>query len=104
MFFAAMALIAAAPSTPARAADAKNGEALARQWCAGCHVVDDKATGARTDMTPSFPSIARRPQFSDAELRAWLRTPHPNMPNFDLSRATVEDLVAYIQSLAAPGR
>jgi mono/diheme cytochrome c family protein len=85
---------------PADAADVAQGEALARQWCASCHVVGTADAGVRPDAPPSFVGIARRPETSESSLRAWLGTPHPNMPSFDLSRSAVEDLTAYIKSLA----
>ena len=97
-------LLAAVPLADAVAADSAAGGALARQWCAGCHVVTPGATGPRQDMAPSFETIARTGKRTDDELRAWLRTSHPNMPNFDLSRVSVEDLVAYIRSLATQTR
>jgi mono/diheme cytochrome c family protein len=86
----------------AHAADADRGRALARQWCASCHAIDAAAT--TRDTPPSFVVIARRPGVSEASLRAWLLAPHPSMPDFELSRATIEDLVAYIRSLGPPGR
>jgi mono/diheme cytochrome c family protein len=90
--------LSAAPAAQSHAADAANGQALARQWCAGCHAVAADAT-ARSDATPSFSNIARRPNTSEDSLRAWLGAPHPNMPNFELSRAALADLTAYILSL-----
>jgi mono/diheme cytochrome c family protein len=80
------------------AADAANGEKLARQWCSGCHAVTADAT-VRSDAPPSFVSIARRPATSEDSLRAWLSAPHPSMPDFELSRAALADLTAYILSL-----
>jgi mono/diheme cytochrome c family protein len=91
------ALLAAAPAA-AQAADAARGQALARQWCASCHTVD--AGGTATDVPPSFAAVARRRGMDADHLRGWLASPHPNMPNFELSRAAIEDLSAYILSLA----
>ena len=85
----------------AQAADIANGEALARRWCAGCHVID-KAAAAR-DVPPNFVTIAQRPAMSENALLGWLNAPHPGMPNFDLSRAELSDLVGYIRSLAPRG-
>jgi mono/diheme cytochrome c family protein len=85
----------------AQAADAVHGEALARQWCAGCHTVGAAEAPTR-DVPPSFASIARRPVATEDALRAWLNAPHPNMPDFELSRANIADLAAYIRSLAPP--
>jgi mono/diheme cytochrome c family protein len=93
--------LAVAAGRPAEAADAARGEALAKQWCASCHAID---AHVRADSPPDFVSVARRPETSESSLRAWLGAPHPSMPNFDLSRADIEDLVAYIRSLAPPRR
>jgi mono/diheme cytochrome c family protein len=87
------------PLAPSLAADAGHGEALARQWCAGCHAVGAEAA-IRSDTPPSFAAIARRPGTSEDTLRAWLGTPHPNMPDFELSRTALADLTAYILSLS----
>jgi mono/diheme cytochrome c family protein len=85
----------------AHAADADHGHALARQWCASCHAIDATAPTTR-DTPPAFVVIAHRPGVSESSLRAWLVAPHPNMPNFELSREAIDDLVAYIRSLAPP--
>lgn len=98
----AIAATATLPFAPmAHAADAAHGHALARQWCASCHAIDAAATTTR-DLPPSFAAVARRPGVSESSLRAWLVSPHPNMPNFELSRDAIDDLVAYIRSLAPP--
>ena len=85
----------------AQAADAAHGELLARQWCAGCHAVGAAEAPTR-DVQPSFVSIARRPVTTEDALRSWLNAPHPNMPDFELSRNNIADLAAYIRSLAPP--
>ena len=94
---AAVAAALALLPLSARAADIEQGHALARQWCAACHAVEP---GAKTtsDIPPSFVSIARRKDVTASSLRAWLNAPHPNMPNFELSRAAIDDLIAYIRS------
>jgi mono/diheme cytochrome c family protein len=83
----------------ARGADVDHGRELANQWCANCHAV---APGAKrtNDQVPSFAEIAKRKGMTADHLRAWLQTPHPNMPNFDLARQSIEDLIAYLRSLA----
>ena len=99
IFAACAAVVLLALPGLGMAADATKGEALARQWCTGCHVID--ARGSGTDAAPSFPAIARDPARGDANrLTAWLSTSHPNMPNFNLTREAIADLVAYIGTLA----
>jgi len=85
-------------AAPALAADADNGERLARRWCASCHVV---AADQRrpTGEAPPFASIAKKPDFNAAQLALFLLEPHPKMPNMQLSRSEAADLAAYIATL-----
>lgn len=83
------------------AGNAEAGWQLARQWCSGCHVVD--STGRGTDVAPPFGTIAQQ-RGNRQWVRAWLQSPHPAMPNLHLSRGEIDDIVAYLDSLAAPKR
>lgn len=95
---ATMLTIGAATALPAAAAgDAAEGLALARQWCAACHLVE--AGGSTTEGAPPFAAVADRPGVTADSLRAWLAHPHPPMPDLALTRAEIEALVAYIASL-----
>jgi mono/diheme cytochrome c family protein len=85
-------------TTPALAADPDNGERLARQWCASCHLVAANQSGP-TSEAPPFAAIARRPGFEAAKIAAFLRDPHPKMPNMNISRTEAADLAAYIATL-----
>jgi cytochrome c len=76
------------------------GWRLARQWCAGCHIVDMSGHGAA--YAPSFPTIAQERGKDQRWLRAWLISPHPPMPNMSLSRGEIDDVIAYLESLAKP--
>jgi len=91
----AMVIIAA----PALAADARNGERLARRWCEPCHVVaaDQREV---TGEAPPFASIATRPSFDAARIAMFLLDPHPKMPDMSLTRNEAADLAAYIATLA----
>ena len=94
----ALAVVALSPGAEA-AGNAENGQALARQWCVSCHVVArGDPRGVATDVAPAFPSLRTR---TEDELRAFLVAPHPPMPNFNLPREQIEDLVAYIRSIPA---
>jgi mono/diheme cytochrome c family protein len=96
----APARLAAAPTVTGQLAsgDRVMGEKLAQEWCSGCHAVDDKATQAR-DAVPSFFSIAMMPSTTSTSLHAWLQTSHPRMPNWELTRAQIDDVTAYILSM-----
>ena len=82
------------------AGDLERGHALARTWCANCHTVD--ANGPAKDTAPSFASIAARGRPDQLEARAFLNAPHPPMPDFGLARSQIDDIVAYLASLAPP--
>lgn len=95
---ATLALLLAWLSPIAARADAATGERLARQWCVNCHVIDD--SGPATTLPqgpPSFRIIAGH--LDPAQMHAFLTHPHGAMPDLALSRAEIEDLMAYIQSL-----
>ena len=78
-------------------ADAANGERLARQWCANCHVIDAAGPSATiTQGPPSFRTAAGH--LNPGELRTWLTHPHGAMPDLSLTRAEIDDLIAYIES------
>lgn len=77
--------------------DREAGWHLAARWCSHCHLID--AAGHGTDVAPAFPAIAREHRGDKRWLRAWLSAPHPPMPNLNLSRGEIDDLVAYLESL-----
>jgi mono/diheme cytochrome c family protein len=89
-----MAMIA----RPVLAADAFNGERLARRWCEPCHVVAADQRGV-TGEAPPFSSVATRPGF-DARIATFLLDPHPKMADMSLTRVEAADLAAYIAKLA----
>lgn len=80
--------------------DAIRGAALAESWCQSCHIIDQRGTGRTVDPAPPFPLIASDPKKTPAYLQRWLSTSHPQMPDFNLGRREIEDLIAYIRTLA----
>ena len=83
------------------AGDAMRGESLAESWCVTCHVIDNKGTGRTVDLAPPFVRVANDPKKTPGALKQWLARSHPQMPNFNLGRREIDDLVAYIQTLKA---
>lgn len=78
-------------------ADARKGETLAKRWCATCHIVSsDQQRG--TTQSPPFSAIANKPGFDEATLAFFLLTPHPRMPDMNLTRNEAADLAAYIKT------
>ena len=81
----------------ALAADAANGERLAKRWCAACHVVATDQKSGNTQVAP-FSAVAKVPGFDTAKLALYLLLPHPKMPDMNLTRSEAADLTAYIVS------
>lgn len=98
--FAASALVAllAASSTSWAEGSADAGKRLAQQWCASCHQVEPG--GAAKDSAPPFASLGVEKGKDPGWIRAWLANPHPPMQGINLSRQQIDDIVAYLQSLA----
>lgn len=90
-----LSVIAVAALTNAAAADAANGEKLARRWCADCHVVARDQKQGNTQAAP-FSAMAKKPGFDAAKLALYLLLPHPKMPDMSLSRSEAADLAVYI--------
>lgn len=79
----------------ASAADAQQGQVMAKRWCATCHVVGtDQASGGT--QAPPFAEIAKKPGLTAASIALFLLRPHPPMPDMNLSRNEAADLAAYI--------
>jgi len=93
---AALAAVCLAPL--AARGDAASGERLARQWCVNCHVVNGGPLGATLpEGPPSFRTAAGH--LNPGQMRAFLSHPHGAMPDLALTRAEIDDLIAYIDTL-----
>lgn len=73
------------------------GQAVARTWCADCHAMPGGAPAA-SDAGPSFAALADSPLDANGLLGA-LADPHPAMPDPGLSRAQIDAVWAWIESL-----
>jgi cytochrome c len=92
-----MFLLEVAAGHSARA-DAARGGVLARQWCASCHVIDAGSAGPVPQGPPNFRTVARSGMTAE-QLRAFLSHPHGAMPDLSLTRAEIDDLIGYIDTL-----
>jgi len=90
-----LSFIAVTALTNAAAADAANGEKLARRWCADCHVVARDQQQGNTQAAP-FSAIAKTRGLDAGKLALYLLLPHPKMPDMNLSRREAADLAVYI--------
>jgi mono/diheme cytochrome c family protein len=92
-----VALTALLVGPPAQATgDPALGGALAQRWCAECHVTRANAAGPVPQGPPTFADMARK-RTPDA-LRSFLTKPHEPMPALELSRADIDNLIAYIEA------
>ena len=94
--FAALAFVAY--STSGFSADAERGKEYARRVCALCHVIVEGQPPGDPN-APSFRSVAESQQFRDKGI-ALLLERHPKMPNLALTQKELDDVAAYIKSLA----
>ena len=83
-------------AAPALAADIASGQRIAARWCAACHMISPGQAQSSPD-APSFAAVAGR--YASRELRLFLTSPYPRMPNMTLSQPEIADLVAYIRTL-----
>ena len=85
-------------SGAARAADPAEGRLVTQRWCSSCHVVNARQGG--TDAVPTLESIAKDRSRGPDWVRRWLNDPHPPMPNPNLTRREIDDVVAYLETLS----
>jgi mono/diheme cytochrome c family protein len=96
------AVLSVIGAMPASAGDAANGQSIAEQRCARCHVI--ARGGAFKLKPPSFQAIAIYRTADDIWQRIIAPNPHSNMPEvqWTLTPDEVQDLIAYITSLDVP--
>ncbi len=74
------------------------GREIAESWCGECHVTlpdgIDMLAGP-----PAFQALADDPAITEIALRAFLQTPHDEMPDVMPTPAQTDHLIAYILSL-----
>jgi mono/diheme cytochrome c family protein len=92
-----VAMVAAVLPSGAKAADVRQGEVLAKRWCAACHVVAADQQRANGQAAP-FSVIGKTPGLDSSKLALFLLLPHPKMPDMNLTRNEAADLAAYIAS------
>ena len=93
-------LVSTLLSLQTAAANANNahGLALVRGWCVECHAITRGGRSPNTD-APSFADLAAQNSTTKLSLGAFLRTPHPTMPNIIIKPDDADDIIGYILSL-----
>jgi mono/diheme cytochrome c family protein len=93
--FLAAGAISICVASGSRAADnAETGRSLAETWCKPCHAVNQRQA---SDLAPPFTDIITRR--SRPEIASFLANPHGQMPNIQLSRQQIADVVAFMATL-----
>ena len=90
-------LMLAASTAERTLADAAKGSQLAQQWCASCHVTGGTPAANLQQGPPSFSTIARAR--TAEQLRPSCRIRTARCRNLSLTRAEIDDLVGYIETL-----
>jgi mono/diheme cytochrome c family protein len=99
---------AKAQGAPNASPQVRRGEQIAQERCSACHVVAEKQEYPvlLKVPTPSFQSIANRPETSEKKLRQFVATTHwdlktvpVGMPNPGLSKTDAAAVIRYILSL-----
>jgi hypothetical protein len=78
---------------------ATRGHELAVRLCSSCHVVDDAGTAAVPAGIGTFRGIANSPGQSADRISNVLILPHLPMPDNQLTRHEIQDILAYLESL-----
>lgn len=82
--------------------DATKGLKLAETFCTNCHLIGTGEAGRATPGVPSFREIANRPEQTGSRIASVLINPHMPMPNMQLTRQEIGDIVAYLDTLREP--
>jgi len=78
---------------------AARGRQLAVRLCSGCHVVDDAGNAAVPAGIGTFRGIANSPGQSAERISNVLILPHLPMPDNQLTRDEIQDILAYLETL-----
>ncbi|HZF75619.1 MAG TPA: c-type cytochrome [Acetobacteraceae bacterium] len=89
-----LVVLAVPAAAQPRQGDPVEGRRLAETWCANCHAFS--TSGRAGDAVPSFAAIAARPGTTEEGISAFLRTPHPVMPDHNLTLQEARNLAAFL--------
>jgi cytochrome c len=77
----------------------ERGHTLAQKFCANCHVIDDGSNTAVPAGVPAFRGIANKPGQTGQNIMNVLIQPHAPMPDMQLTRDEMVDIIAYLETL-----
>jgi len=97
---AAVTLVAPFPllAQPLESSNISSGRQIATTICGNCHEISPTAS-PRVAIGPKFDDIANLSSTTALSLKLFLRSNHNKMPNFMISSADSDDVIAYILSL-----
>jgi cytochrome c len=78
---------------------ASRGRELAVRLCSNCHLVDGSGTAATPVGIGTFRGIANRPGQTADRISNVLILPHMPMPDAQLTREEIRDILAYLETL-----
>ncbi len=78
------------------------GRHLAESWCIACHEVAPSLRGSGALGAPAFQEVADDRAVTALALKAFLQTPHFEMPDFMLDPEETDAVISYILSLREP--
>ena len=76
--------------------DASRGLRLSERLCASCHLVRSGQSSAVVSGVPSFRAIAK---LANERVSSTLMRPHLPMPDMQLTRNEIADIIAFIEDL-----
>ena len=83
---------------------AEAGRAIAQKFCSSCHLTPDMPERSVTVGIPSLSTLANKPeQTSEAIALRLINPPHP-MPDMQLTRDEIADVIAYLAKLRTSPR
>jgi len=85
---------------PGATASAQAGRQIAEIKCAGCHAIGETGE-SRNASAPPFRTLSRHYPVTALEeaLAEGILVGHPEMPEFRLTSAQIDDLLAYLESV-----
>ncbi len=75
------------------------GEAFARKLCSSCHLMPSASGPSATVGIPSLSAIANRRGQTGENIANVLVKPHPPMPDIQLTRQEIHDILAYLETI-----
>ena len=92
------------PTTATGAAAAQRGQAFAQSHCSSCHAIGNANDISPNPASPPFARVINTAGLTPGTLNSWLKNSHnfPEMMNFSIDDAHIDDLAAYMLTLRDP--